>query len=170
MLVIAASKSYSAEAPKMKLLLLDLDGTIREPRSGKQFISHPRDQKIITGAVTALDSYIVDGWNVIGVSNQEGVAAGHKTLEEALSEAEYTLLLFPHLDGIYFCPDFQGQVCWHVIKDAPAKDIWRPIATRFQATNHLNGCIASPLRGCCSKRSRPIGESCPPNKSFGIAV
>jgi hypothetical protein len=33
-----------------KLLLVHLDGTIREPLSGEKFIQHPQDQKIIKGA------------------------------------------------------------------------------------------------------------------------
>jgi D-glycero-D-manno-heptose 1,7-bisphosphate phosphatase len=34
----------------MSLLLLDLDGTVREPLDGHKFIQRPRDQRIITQA------------------------------------------------------------------------------------------------------------------------
>lgn len=30
-----------------RLLLVDLDGTIREPLSGEKFIQHPQDQRIM---------------------------------------------------------------------------------------------------------------------------
>lgn len=39
------------------LLLLDCDGTIRQSASGKQFIQHPQDQKIIEGAARAIAHY-----------------------------------------------------------------------------------------------------------------
>lgn len=38
----------------MKLLMVDLDGTIREPFSGEKFISCPTDQKIIDKADRAI--------------------------------------------------------------------------------------------------------------------
>ena len=92
-----------------KLLLLDLDGTIREPLSGAKFINHPRDQKIIAGADKAISHYHKCGWLLLGISNQGGVAAGHKTLEDCILEQTYTLELFPEIHKIYFCPDYEGQ-------------------------------------------------------------
>ncbi len=40
-----------------KLLLVDLDGTIRELLSGEKFIQYPQDQKIIKGADKAIAHY-----------------------------------------------------------------------------------------------------------------
>lgn len=94
-----------------KLLLLDLDGTLREPLRGTQFTQHPRDQQIIAGADRAISHYHERGWLAIGISNQGGVAAGHKSLDSAISEQQYTLELFPELRAIYFCPDFEGKQC-----------------------------------------------------------
>lgn len=34
----------------MSLLMVDMDGTIREPLSGQQYFQHPLDQRIISGA------------------------------------------------------------------------------------------------------------------------
>lgn len=92
-----------------KLLLLDLDGTIREPVSGQKFIQHPRDQRVIEGADKAIVHYHGHGWLPIGISNQGGVAAGHKSLEDCVQEQFYTLELFPQLHKIYFCPDYEGK-------------------------------------------------------------
>lgn len=97
-----------------KLLLVDLDGTIRESASGNKFIQHPCDQQIIDGAGRAIAFYANSGWLCVGISNQGGVAAGHKQLEDALAEQEYTLQLFPELLCIYICPDFEGKHCWLV--------------------------------------------------------
>ncbi|MBE9193571.1 hypothetical protein IQ230_25235 [Gloeocapsopsis crepidinum LEGE 06123] len=46
---------------KEELLLLDCDGTIREPISGAKFIQHPEDQKIIAGAEQAIAHYHQEG-------------------------------------------------------------------------------------------------------------
>lgn len=97
-----------------KLLLVDLDNTIREPLSGAKFISHPKDQRIIAGADKALAHYDKQGWTIVGISNQAGIASGYKSLEDAIKEQEYTLELFPQIRCILFCPDFDGSQCWAV--------------------------------------------------------
>lgn len=38
------------------------------------------------------------------------MGAGHKKLEAAFEEKQYTCLQLPILEAIYFCPDFAGQV------------------------------------------------------------
>ena len=99
----------------MSLLLLDLDGTIREPLSGKQYFQHPQDQKIIPGAEVAIGTY-KDNWIIVGITNQGGVAAGHKSIQQCITEQQYTLELFPQLREIYFCPDFEGKKCFRVTR------------------------------------------------------
>ena len=94
-----------------KLLLVDCDGTIREPLSGAKFISHPRDQRIMAGADKAIAHYHKQGWTIVGISNQAGIAAGYKSIEDAIAEQQYTLSLFPEMTAIFFCPDFEGQHC-----------------------------------------------------------
>lgn len=91
----------------MKLLLLDLDGTVRESASGKTFIGQPDDQKLIDGATEAIARY--PGWTKIGITNQGGVAAGHKSLGDAIAEQLTTLKLLPQMQKIYFCSDFEGK-------------------------------------------------------------
>lgn len=95
----------------IKLLLLDLDGTVREPISNSKFINKPDDQKIINGVPEAIVKYA--GWNKIGITNQGGVASGFKALEDAIKEQQYTLELI-WLDAILFCPDMDGKSCWVV--------------------------------------------------------
>lgn len=122
-----------------KLLLLDCDGTIREPLSGAKFISHPRDQKIIPGADKAISHYYSKGWSIVGITNQGGVAAGFKSLEDAIAEQEYTLELFPEIGFIYFCPDFEGNHCWEVSKTSfasfPADFAGKEFIGKFRKPN-----------------------------------
>lgn len=100
----------------MKLLLVDLDGTVRQTVSGKKFINTPLDQQLMPHVEMRLDEAIVDGWTIIGVTNQGGVAAGFKSLEDAIAEQEETLRLAAQISEIFFCPD-AGQTCINVDRD-----------------------------------------------------
>lgn len=102
-----------------KILFVDLDGTIREPKSGAKFISelNPYDQRIIEGADKAIAHYYEHGWHIVGISNQGGIAAGHRSFESVVKEMQYTLELVPQLHSIYFCPDFEGNECWYVSRN-----------------------------------------------------
>ncbi|MEM6432282.1 MAG: HAD-IIIA family hydrolase [Cyanobacteria bacterium P01_D01_bin.115] len=101
----------------MKLLLLDKDGTLTTPKSGAKFVQHPEDQELLPGVIEAIRHYDDTGWNLAIASNQGGVAAGHKTLEDAALEMRYCISLLR--DGgiqaieinAYFCPDFEGMKC-----------------------------------------------------------
>lgn len=119
----------------MPILFLDCDGTIREPSSGDKFINHPNDQRIIEGAREAIEYYSQKGWDIIGITNQGGVAAGHKPLSAAIEEQHVTLSLVPQLKAIFFCPDFEGNTCWMInrameevewnSKDDPLRETYR---------------------------------------------
>ncbi|MCP2730489.1 HAD-IIIA family hydrolase [Limnofasciculus baicalensis] len=99
------------------ILFVDCDGTIRKPKSRAKFIQSPDDQQIIKGAENAIASWKEQGYAIVGITNQGGVAAKHKTLESAIAEQRYTLNLFPLLSEIYFCPDYEGLICWRVTRD-----------------------------------------------------
>lgn len=99
----------------MPLLMIDLDGTIRASLSGAQYFQHPQDQRIIEGVDVALSTYGED-WIIVGITNQGGVAAGYKTIQQCIEEQQYTLKLFPQLREIYFCPDFEGRKCFRVTR------------------------------------------------------
>lgn len=95
----------------MKLLILDKDGTLTTPKSGAKFVQHPEDQALLPGVLGALEKYAAEGWAMAIASNQGGVAAGHKSLEQAIEEMQYCQELLPHTIGFrfYFCPDFEGK-------------------------------------------------------------
>lgn len=98
----------------LKLLLLDKDGTLVQPASGQKFVNEPWDQEPIPGVKDALQFAVADGWFPVIVSNQGGVAAGHKTLENAIDEMRFCLALFPEIKEAFFCPDYEGDICWRV--------------------------------------------------------
>lgn len=95
-----------------KIFFFDLDGTLRETKSGKTFINEPDDQKPIAGAKEAIAHYS-KSFICIGITNQGGVAAGHKSIESAIEEQQITLELFPELSDIFFCPNW-GDNCYQV--------------------------------------------------------
>ena len=115
---------------KIKALLLDLDGTIRRPTNGR-FIEDPNDQEPIEGAIKTMEIYHQEGWIVIGCSNQGGVAAGHKSLKSAIEEQRKTLEIFPLLSYIYFCPDFEGNLCYGVSRENENIDLIHEIRKEF---------------------------------------
>ncbi|MFB2970392.1 HAD-IIIA family hydrolase [Aerosakkonema sp. BLCC-F183] len=96
------------------IFFFDLDGTLRQTKSGSTFINNPDDQQPIPGAEKAVKYFSDRGYQCIGITNQGGVAAGHKTIEDAIKEQQITLELFPELKEIYFCPDFEGRKCYWV--------------------------------------------------------
>jgi len=97
-----------------KILFCDLDGTLRTTLSGETFAKHPRDYKIIPGTASKLNQLITKGWKIHGISNQGGVNAGHKSIEDCVHEMFYAMDLFPQLYSILFCPDYEGQKCLEV--------------------------------------------------------
>lgn len=101
----------------MPLLLLDLDGTVREPLDGHKFIGRPRAQRIIAKAQGAIAYYESLGWKIVGITNQAGVASDKKSLQSCIKETVYTLTLLPALEEIYFCPDFEGKKCFCVTRN-----------------------------------------------------
>ncbi len=62
-----------------------------------------------------------EGYKIVGISNQGGCSAinpatpqPYKSLESCIEEQLYTLELFPEIERIYFCPDFNGDIVWQV--------------------------------------------------------
>lgn len=98
----------------MSILMLDLDGTVRQTISGKKFINEPNDQEVIPEAKIAIDRY--KDYKIFGITNQEGVASGYKSLESAIAEQQKTLQLVPEMEYILFCPDLEGATCYQVTR------------------------------------------------------
>lgn len=104
-----------------KLLILDKDGTLVKPRSVDRFPQHPQDQELLPNVSETLERYAAEGWTMAIASNQGGVAAGYKTLEDAIEEMKYCSRI-SGIDHILFCPDFEGNQCYSVARNRMSKD------------------------------------------------
>jgi len=70
-------------------LVLDLDGTVRQSKTGG-FIDGPNDVEIIPGVASVLHEWRAAGYLIIGATNQGGVACGYKTPEQVILENKRT--------------------------------------------------------------------------------
>jgi D-glycero-D-manno-heptose 1,7-bisphosphate phosphatase len=129
------TETEATDAGKSPLLIVDLDGTVREPLSGNKFIQRPRDQRIINGAEGAIAYFAATGWKIVGVTNQAGVASGKKSLQSCIKEQQYTIELLPQIDEIYFCPDFEGKKCFCVTRSEADNYSKHPKSGKFRKPN-----------------------------------
>ena len=85
-------------APTVKFtpaLCLDLDGTVRKSKTG-DFIKDENDIELIPGIEKLIWKYRALGWLILGISNQGGVAHGHKRPSHIERELQATFNLFSH--------------------------------------------------------------------------
>lgn len=75
-------------------LILDFDGTIRRPKSGNKFIQNEKDIELIPGIEEKINHYKENGYLIMGITNQAGVAHGFKEPHDVGAETNQTLLLF----------------------------------------------------------------------------
>lgn len=68
------------------LIVFDKDGTLIKPLSGGPWVDYPEDQILIEGVKDRLKELRDAGWVMAIASNQGGVAAGHKSLDDAADE------------------------------------------------------------------------------------
>jgi D-glycero-D-manno-heptose 1,7-bisphosphate phosphatase len=136
-----------------KIIFFDLDGTLRQTKSGKTFINEPEDQQPIEGTQKALSYYQEKGFLLIGITNQGGVAAGHKSLESAIEEQRITLKLFPQLSEIFFCTNYSGESCWQLSDGNVPLDFSAPCAGNGTAIS-----CRKPGHGMLLVAARPLAE------------
>ena len=106
-----------------KLLLLDLDGTVRQTISGAKFINDPQDQELIPEAAAALQRWAAAGGVIAACSNQAGVSAGYMTIGQAIDSMVRTMELAPQLAAVFFCPDSDGARCFYVRPDGSTQTL-----------------------------------------------
>ncbi|WP_041257969.1 HAD-IIIA family hydrolase [Fibrella aestuarina] len=95
---------------KKPVLFMDLDGTVRRPKSGKTFNTASDDFELIPGIEARIMAYVQAGYLIVAVTNQGGVAHGHKTEEAVDEELRFTANLFAQnpFVGMYSCPYMEG--------------------------------------------------------------
>lgn len=88
-----------------KGLLLDVDGTLRQTRSGEIYPRDPADVELLPGRREVLQRWLDDGYRLFFVSNQSGVASGNVTAEavEACFARTIELLDLP-IAEVAYCP------------------------------------------------------------------
>ena len=99
-----------------KTAFLDRDGTlnVRAPRA--QYIEKPRDFVWLPGAIEAVKLLKNNGYNIILITNQPGIARGHLT-EDTLVEIHDKMLFDLRREGgdidkIYYCPHNWDDGCF----------------------------------------------------------
>ena len=87
-------------------LFVDLDGTVRETRSGQVHPTEPWDQYLLPGVAEQLAAYQARGYLIVGVTNQGGVAFGALTERDVQRINQHLMkTLAPGLfELILYCP------------------------------------------------------------------
>lgn len=88
-----------------RALLLDVDGTLRRTKSGEIFPRDPDDVALLPGRRERLQRFVDEGYKLIFVSNQSGVASGTVSREavDAAFARTVELLGLPVAEVMY-CP------------------------------------------------------------------
>lgn len=92
-------------AEPIKVLYLDLDGTVRHgfDELGR-FVNTADDVVIFPEALAAMKEYKAAGWKIVAISNQGGIALGHMTMDVCVESMVQTQKLCDYLfDRISFC-------------------------------------------------------------------
>jgi HAD superfamily hydrolase (TIGR01662 family) len=87
-----------------KAVLLDYDDTLRKTKSGAFYPVDVNDIEILPGRKEKLTQLVKDGYLLLGVSNQSGVAKGHLTYERAKECFDKTNELLGFDIDVSFCP------------------------------------------------------------------
>lgn len=112
-------------AHRNKALLLDVDGTIRQTKSGEIYPRHPDDVELLPGRQALLKKYVDDGYQLFFISNQSGVASGK--VSQASVEASFMrtaeLLNLP-ITEVSYCPHPAFPVGCYCRKPGPGMGVY----------------------------------------------
>jgi len=96
----------------MRILFLDLDGTVRYSLDPSGFINKPEDVAVYPEATEQMARFVRAGWKLAFVSNQGGIARGFTTHEMFIAGLERTEeLLGDVFDGGAYCPHDPDANC-----------------------------------------------------------
>jgi len=106
-------------------IVCNLDGTIRFNPDG-EYINGPDDIALYDGVIEALWRYRKKGYLIFGVTNQGGVAHGHKTPEGHQAEMRQTRRLAEqqHEDG---WPFHQVKACFYMASGSEEEYAFRSL-------------------------------------------
>lgn len=107
-----------------KALLLDFDGTLRRTISGAPYPTTPNDIEILPNRIETLQRYRDNGYVLLGVSNQSGVAKGSVSNGAVQACFERTNeLLRLDIDYVY-CPHPSNPLVCYCRKPSTATAAW----------------------------------------------
>ncbi|HVI40795.1 MAG TPA: HAD-IIIA family hydrolase [Anaerovoracaceae bacterium] len=89
---------------KEKAAIFDYDDTLRKTKSGSLYPTNPDDIEILPGRKEKLAQLVAEGYKLLGVSNQSGVAKGELTDEMARKCFDRTNELLGQSIDYLFCP------------------------------------------------------------------
>jgi len=95
-----------------KALILDYDGTLRESTGEFQFPINPEEVKLLPNRKEKLQEYKDNGYLLLGVSNQSGIARKQVTRENAVLCFDKTNELLGHDIDYVFCPHNVPPTCY----------------------------------------------------------
>jgi D-glycero-D-manno-heptose 1,7-bisphosphate phosphatase len=107
-----------------KILILDLDGTVRKTLSGERFINYAMDQQLIEGVYGTLEIWKEKGYRIFGCTNQGGVVSGYKDHRSVYVEQLVTMeLCTGMMEGIIYCPT-KGDCAIYIPYSDPGRKQW----------------------------------------------
>jgi histidinol-phosphate phosphatase family protein len=120
-----------------RLLLLDRDGTLNRSVDERP-PNHPDEVELLPGVAKKLHRLAADGWRLVIITNQGGVAYGYHTEPKALAILQAVLKALPvPVDASYLCPHHPRGTIPEFAVDCPnrkpAPGAIRDALDRFQA-------------------------------------
>ncbi len=102
-----------------KAIFLDYDGTLRDTKSDAKWPSDPSDIEILPDRKVWLDYYKSQGYILLGVSNQSGIAKGSPIEQEAIDCFEKTNEMLGHDIDYKYCPHRVPPISCYCRKPMP---------------------------------------------------
>ena len=93
-----------------KLLIFDLDGTVRRTKSGSTFPENHEDWELIPESLKIVEQYKPS--LIVGATNQKGIKLGFVTQSDIVAGINLTMDFFP-FNYVMCCPD-DGENCFIV--------------------------------------------------------
>lgn len=96
-----------------KAIILDYDGTLRESTGQHEFPTKVSEVRILPGRKEVLEQKIKEGYLLLGVSNQSGIAKGILTEQNAIDCFKYTNEQLSVDIDFHYCPhQIPPMVCY----------------------------------------------------------
>ena len=103
----------------VRLLFLDRDGTLNRSL-GQRPPNTPQEVTLLPHVGPTLSRWVDEGWQLVIVTNQGGVAAGYISAEQAHAIQQQVIELLPvRVAAAYLCPHLPGAAVPHYDLDCP---------------------------------------------------